>query len=176
MKKKIFLTFLAIITLAFIYFCFNPFTYNINKSIEGIIVNNKDSKVLKKTKIILDGEYSFNLFKTDTFSGRIKIKGSDIDYPIDEISFENGEDVLIYRSYSGSKLNSKILGLIYADPFMENVSIIYSKDSKEAPIDYDDYDIFITNSNNRKEAIADLYDLVKESNDFYSSIVNSIKK
>ena len=131
MKKRIAAAAVILLTLTAILY-FVPVKFCIGKTMTAQVYDNIKSETAGQTTVTLDGTYTFYLFRPDNFTGSLKIEaypetaGKDVDLRISA-----SPDSLIYRSWSGSRLNSEMFGVISA-AFSMNGMVILKSDAAGA--------------------------------------------
>ena len=108
MKKRVLVAFIIFALLLIIFF-FIPIRFNISDSLTAKYIADMANGSSTETEIFINGTYSFYLFRSDKFEGNLEI----VSFPETsdkrvEIRVADGiTDTLVYRSWDGSKLNSR---------------------------------------------------------------------
>jgi len=127
--KKFFIT-SVILLIALLILGFIPFRRNIARTETVQILEDLSSGTAAETVIKMEGTYSFYLLRPDRFTGKIEIgafpetAGKEVDCTVAE-PFPSS---LIYRSWTGSVLNSDFFGLIKTGVGMKKMILFHSDD------------------------------------------------
>ena len=161
MKKKWIVISIVIFVLILIMFCFIPICWKISHTMTVQLVDNIGDGVAVETEILLDGEYSFYLFRPDFFKGSIEMPA----FPETvgksaEIRIQKGTpDTLVYRSWQGSKLHSEAFGMVQASFGMKQMIICKSDEDGGINLDGDQTCVILvgdTTLENARELLEDL--------------------
>lgn len=146
MKKKTAILVLIIALLALGVICYKPIQWNVSKKVKVNLVGDFEDNTILKTDLLIDGRYTFKLFRPDTFVGTLELpilsetKGRNVEL---ELEYNKPHD-LIYHHYNGSKLVSDFVGYIYANVGMKHIIIIKEETTNQTSVGDDNITIFYT--------------------------------
>lgn len=107
----------AVIFLALLWLVFHGITFHLDKDVSALeIIRGEDTNEQRNAlNVSIEGDYTFRLWRSDIFSGKLQIEGYDLTRN-DVYMLEVGRDydILCYRKYENSKLSSYVFGDITA--------------------------------------------------------------
>ena len=115
-KKKRIIIPALILLFAFVVLCFKPICWDISQTMTVQIIENLSEGSAVESEMIVQGRYSFYLFRPDRFEGHLEIATfpETAEGEVDITTADAYPDHLLYLNWDGSRLNSESFGLIQA--------------------------------------------------------------
>lgn len=154
----------AIVLTALIILCCVPIQWNVFRIMPAQVVENVSDGSIVESEITVEGKYYFHLLKPDRFEGKIEIAAfpettaGNVDFEVSGTVLPN----LIYRSWSGSKLNSEFFGLIKANFGMKQMIVFKSDENGGIHLDGEQTCVILAGDAKLEGALALLKDLQTE--------------
>ncbi len=153
----------AIVLSVLIILCFVPIQWNVSQTMAVQVTEDMSEGSFIETEMKIAGKYYFYLFQPDRFDGKIEIAsfpetaGKNVDFKMTGTSPSS----LIYRSWTGSKLNSESFGLIKANFGMKQMIIFKSDENGGINLEGEQTCVILTGTATLEDARKLLNDLQK---------------
>lgn len=168
--RNILLAIIIIFAVAFAALYNIPWSYKINKTVQGVECRIGDPDYSEKVTIKIDGTYKQYLFKNNTFKGNISIDKYAFtkEKHLQQTTFYNNTAFLIYHNIQYGNIDSNIMGDLCCTPDFSKLLITISEpiDADTKSMNVGDLLFISAPADNRSTAFKISRDLSKNASSF----------